>query len=147
MSKQVIQALNNERNKLIKALKTFRESRVNRKYLSPSHFSITINSIRKEIKVIDDLIMGHKSALTKTKESGTLHVYKEELRQIEPVGKIMYAVFDKSESEDEKLKYDLSNLISIFPDHGSAFDEQEVAKEWGMCKVEVIVKVNLKDKN
>lgn len=71
----LVAVLRKQRNNIIEDFRHFKRDRVNRKWVSHSAFSHTVNHFRKKLAEIDKLIAGGKLAIKVSKETDVIHWY------------------------------------------------------------------------
>ena len=67
--------LQKQRNTIIEDFRHFKRDPVNRKWVSHSAFSHTVNHFRRKLAEIDKLIAGGKLAIKVSKETDVIHWY------------------------------------------------------------------------
>lgn len=74
--------LRKQRNTVIEDFRHFKRDPVNRKWVSHSAFSHTVNHFRRKLAEIDKLIAGGKLAIHVSKETGVIHWYDYETNSV-----------------------------------------------------------------
>lgn len=71
----LVATLRKQRNTIIEDFRHFKRDPVNRKWVSHSAFSHTVNHFRRKLIEIDKLIAGGKLAIKVSKETDVIHWY------------------------------------------------------------------------
>lgn len=71
----LVAMLRKQRNTIIEEFRHFKRDPVNRKWISHSAFSHTVNHFRRKLAEIDKLIAGGKLAIKVSNETGVTHWY------------------------------------------------------------------------
>lgn len=79
---QLLSILRKQRNTIIEEFRHFKRDPVNRKWVSHSAFSQTVNHFRRKLAEIDKLIAGGKLAIKVSKETGVEHWFSFETNSI-----------------------------------------------------------------
>lgn len=74
----LLTVLRDYRKTIIEEFRHFKRDPVNRKWVSHSAFSHTVNHFRRKLAEIDKLIRGYKMALTMSYETGVMYFYDHE---------------------------------------------------------------------
>ncbi len=78
----LLSVLRKQRNAMIKEFRHFKRDPVNRKWMSHSAFSLTVNRFRRKLAETDKLITGCKLAIKVSKETGVTHWFGYETNTI-----------------------------------------------------------------
>lgn len=70
---QLVANLRKQRNTIIKEFRHFKRDPINRKWVSHSAFSHTVNNFRRKLAEIDKLIAGGKLAISVSNTTGVTH--------------------------------------------------------------------------
>lgn len=74
--------LRKQRNTIIEEFRHFKRDPVNRKWVSHSGFSQTVNHFRRKLAEIDKLITGGKLAIQVSKQTGVFHWFDYETNSV-----------------------------------------------------------------